>query len=470
MVATTRTQAAAGTPTTTTALEHVLTTVLSAAEHSSFRLALEEAGVMTITDFVGLARADFSAIRFSAPTPTAADADATTIKSLSIVEVKKLLQLIQWYWQQATPTFMFWFDCTAESFETFRDTAPTSAPKSCIICNAVASPDLQLQYCAQCQSALYCSKACQRRDWKQRQHKQICKFLIVGHGDRQVRTENHTSQQIELKEYFELEEGKLHEYLTQFFKLFTESTFEGSRAAAREMKEFAKQQIKTDQKYLLFHSIRFLFLIRSIKSEMLSWPNSPLLVMLQLVDPNVLDGDEDLLEEGDVRQTLLVNLGDLTDPFDYSTHVNQLIVAKQLIEHGANINAVSIPDGMTPLHRACCSGNVTNLDFVELLLEAGADPNAQDHLGRTPLIYTIPSAPGAAKFLLNWPTTDANIATRSGASFLASIRKLIRHYSGRVALPDNSDRIQDQFLLQRWSEIEEMLVERGAVDTGITVF
>jgi hypothetical protein len=48
---------------------------------------------------------------------------------------------------------------------------------------------------------------------------------------------------------------------------------------------------------------------------------------------------------------------------------------------------------------------VTNLDFVELLLKKGADPNSQDHLGGTPLTFTKKFAPGAAKFLLNWPTT-----------------------------------------------------------------
>jgi hypothetical protein len=32
----------------------------------------------------------------------------------------------------------------------------------------------------------------------------------------------------------------------------------------------------------------------------------------------------------------------------------------------------------------------------------------------------------------------------------------------------SSKRVQDRFLLQQWSEIEDMLVERGAADTGIT--
>jgi hypothetical protein len=113
---------------------------------------------------------------------------------------------------------------------------------------------------------------------------------------------------------------------------------------------------------------------------------------------------------------------------------------------------------------------VTNLDFIELLLEKGADPNTQDHLGLTPLVNTTPYSPGAAKFMLNWSTTDANIVTRSGASLLAGVREIITLLSDQVAHPDNPERIQEEFLLRRWREIEEMLVEMGAADTGITVF
>jgi hypothetical protein len=246
--------------------------------------------------------------------------------------------------------------------------------------------------------------------------------------------------------------------MKRFFKLFQESTFEGSRAAALEMKKIAKRQTEVNQKVLLFHS---LYLLVYSDLEMLSWPNSPLLVLLQLVDPNVLSGDDVSLEEGEVMETPLCTLVSLADSSDYSTHVNQLILAKQLVEHGANVNAVMIPFGLTPLHRACLAGTVTNLDLVELLLVEGADPNAQDSSGKTPLMCTVEFSPGAANFLLNWPTTtDVNITMRSGPSFLDAVKKILKVFSAKVAMPGNPALIKDQFLLQQWREIKEMLDER----------
>jgi hypothetical protein len=107
---------------------------------------------------------------------------------------------------------------------------------------------------------------------------------------------------------------------------------------------------------------------------------------------------------------------------------------------------------------------VTNLDFVEFLLKAGADPNSQEHRGKTPLMCTTPAAPGAAKFLMNWPATNVNITAGPGVgvSFLDLVRLAITDISEEMPHPVNSEQIPRQFLLQQWREIEEMLVERGA--------
>jgi hypothetical protein len=330
--------------------------------------------------------------------------------------------------------------------------------KSCIICKVEASPAVLLQYCDACNSALYCSKACQRKDWKEHQHKQLCKLINVGHGGRQIRRDRHTDGLIARKEEFEEQQRHLDEGSKRFFKLFEESTFEGSRAAAREMKKIAKRDIEENQKILLLHSLYLL--VHTEPSEMLSWPNSPLLVLLQLVDSNVLSGEDDVpLEEGEVRETPLCHLVALADSSDYSTHVNQLILAKQLIEHGANVNALMIPYGMTPLHRACHEGAVTNLDIVELLLVEGADPNARDCYGKTVLMFTTDMSPGAAKFLLKWPTTDFNITLQSGSSFPYAVEMILKRFSAKVAFPRNPDQVQDQFMLQQWREIQKILDE-----------
>jgi hypothetical protein len=245
--------------------------------------------------------------------------------------------------------------------------------------------------------------------------------------------------------------------MKQFFKLFQESTLEGSKAAALEMKKIVKFQNKDKQKLLLFHGLELL--IRCSNSEMLSWPNSPLLVLLQFVDPSVLSIDEPL-QEGHTNTTPLHHLAGLLDPRDYLTHVNQLILAEQLIKHGANVNAVSMPHGETPLHWACCADFVTNLDLVELLLVNGANPNALSHRGKTPLLISATGASGAAKFLLKWPTTNVNLIDESGESFIHTVRWIITYLTNQAQTTLLDD--LDQLLLQQWRDIEKMLLERGA--------
>jgi hypothetical protein len=345
-------------------------------------------------------------------------------------------------------------------------------PKTCLNCKAVALKDVPILSCGACRSAVvYCCKTCQKKDWKE--HKKICKSLNIGEGAMQVQYPAHVKNAAKLDEIYDETELNRDEDGKRFFKLFTESTFKGSQAATRKMKKIVVRETTRHSRKVLL--LRSLYLLVHTKSEKLLWPNSPLLVLLQFVDPNMLTGPyHERLQEGETRTTLLQHLVILADPksSDYSSQENQLTLGRQLLEHGANVNTAALPDGDTPLHLACNSEAPTNLDFIQLLLENGANPNAQDQKGVTPLMRTPLFAPGAAKFMLEWPTTDVNITARSGASFLAVVREAVAYvsntFSDQVALPDNPDWwVKDKFVLQQWREIEEMLVERGGHDTGI---
>jgi hypothetical protein len=157
---------------------------------------------------------------------------------------------------------------------------------------------------------------------------------------------------------------QLDEDRRRFFKLFTESTLEGSQDAAREMTTIADRQTEHNQKALSYYS---LCLLMHTKSEKLLWPNSPLLVLLPSVDPNMVIGEE----HDENRCTLLHQLVVLADPTrsDSSIYENQLTMGRQLIGHGANVNALAFPKGETPLHTACHSSVTTNLHFIQLLLK-----------------------------------------------------------------------------------------------------
>jgi hypothetical protein len=199
--------------------------------------------------------------------------------------------------------------------------------------------------------------------------------------------------------------------------------------------------------------------------------NSPLRILLHFVDANVrwATAEEDPGEDLATGPTLLHLLSHEADPYDHSVHRNQVILGQQLFRHGANPNLGTLSNGYSPLYIACKSGVVTNLDFIQLLLENGASPNAQDVIGWTPVMNAVTMSPGAAKFLLEWstpPTTDIHITSRTGMTLLDVVRfrinSTIDDYPDETTSPENPEqRVKGAFLLQQWREIETMLVERG---------
>jgi hypothetical protein len=94
-------------------------------------------------------------------------------------------------------------------------------------------------------------------------------------------------------------------------------------------------------------------------------------------------------------------------------------------------------------------------------LENGANPNAQNNKGQTPLMHTVEASPGAAKFLIEWPTTDVNVRARTGMTVLALVRDAIKNLQRNwfMAMMDgeNEDEmIRQGYLLSQWCEIEKM--------------
>ncbi|UGU29886.1 ankyrin repeat domain-containing protein [Mycolicibacterium smegmatis] len=97
---------------------------------------------------------------------------------------------------------------------------------------------------------------------------------------------------------------------------------------------------------------------------------------------------------------------------------------QRLLREGADVNAAD-DQGMTPLHFAVQRDSV---DVVRLLLDAGADANLPDFKGETPLYKAVRASLTPAKVeiikLLREHGADPTIQTEKGSSALRYITRL----------------------------------------------
>ena len=69
-----------------------------------------------------------------------------------------------------------------------------------------------------------------------------------------------------------------------------------------------------------------------------------------------------------------------------ATEAGDIESIKQHLAAGADVNATD-EVGWTPLHHAIIFNEKNQMKIVELLIDKGADVNATDEVGRTPLHY-----------------------------------------------------------------------------------
>lgn len=96
-----------------------------------------------------------------------------------------------------------------------------------------------------------------------------------------------------------------------------------------------------------------------------------------------------------------------------AAHFGQTEAARALMEHGADIALRSRnPLDNMPLHAAVAGGE--HVELVQLLLHHGADPNATQHGGYTPLHETAQNGFFTVTRLLLESGADASIRTSDG--------------------------------------------------------
>ena len=197
---------------------------------------------------------------------------------------------------------------------------------------------------------------------------------------------------------------------------------------AELMKNIASAMPPNDK--LVFLHVMCCLLLHA-KPWQVDLPTSPVKILLQVgVDVNAIP------EEGVYNcLTLLAAQNSERESFKK----NQVTIARQLIEGGAQVNLPSLEEGgglITPLYFACASFLYTNLDFVQLLIENGANPNHQTADGRTPLMASIEMAVGASIFILkfdheNKVEVDPNVRSKWGETVWSMLDNAIFRNMGQ---------------------------------------
>ena len=175
---------------------------------------------------------------------------------------------------------------------------------------------------------------------------------------------------------------------------------------AKKMRELARVLISQNQVDLVHEMFgRTMRIMLRDEPWRVGQPYSPLLVLLQ--------SGLDLSTLKNSNANHLYSLAQESSATSTSRNRNQVIIGKQLLEiGGANPSNFCDERHSFPLFNACYSNQPTNLEFIELLLEHGADRNMES-LGGTAIVGAFDMSLDAIKLLItyehaNCPPIDIN--------------------------------------------------------------
>lgn len=121
-----------------------------------------------------------------------------------------------------------------------------------------------------------------------------------------------------------------------------------------------------------------------------------------------------------------------------------------MIQDGANVNERDSDRGNTPIHWACAGGH---LDAIEVLLEYGADVNAQNKHGRTPLHCLISERyDRIALWLVQYCSADPFLQDKRGVAaydlaqkfFQPEIEAAVKNRAEQEAEPELDEDVQGE--------------------------
>lgn len=113
------------------------------------------------------------------------------------------------------------------------------------------------------------------------------------------------------------------------------------------------------------------------------YPNEFVTMLFRAIEQGDFNGTRTLIAKNkELGNTAEPRGPNQNTPLLHSIMANQPVIARMLLGQGADPNAIN-QSGSTPLHAAAFLGNTK---LAETLINMGANPNATDHFGRTPAV------------------------------------------------------------------------------------